>query len=224
MSQDKIKVHFIKNAKRFDRIYTEEKSALGRFLDRKLRWDMKERFERTLEECGDITGKTIIDIGCGTGRYMEALLEGNPKLILGVDFASEMISEAQKNIEEKASGSLCKFVVGDFNQISFEDKYDISLAIGIFDYVEEPLPMLKKIRMITKEKLIASFPREGTLRAKLRRWRYKFLSCPVYFFSEREVKHFLDEAGFTDPKLEIIGQIIFVVTGAGEKRGSGLRT
>lgn len=209
MTDDLVQKHFDRKADDFDSIYTGRKSAIGRFLDRKLRWDMEKRFQRTIEECGDVSGKTIIDVGCGSGRFMQPLQEKNPKLILGVDFAPTMLVIARKILREKMPDSPCEFVVGDFNELEFKTNFDITLAIGLFDYIADPLPMLKKMCRITDEKLIATFPIKGTLRARIRKLRLSLYSCPVFFFSPDEVVKMLESAGFIDIKWEIFGQLIF---------------
>jgi len=210
MPEDLVQKHFDEEAESFDSIYTGQKNAFSRFLDKRLRWDMEKRFERTIEECGDVTGKTIIDVGCGSGRFMEALQDKDPKLILGVDFAPTMLEIAQKILFKKKPDSPCRFAVGDYNNLSFKQPFDITIGIGLFDYIANPLPMLKKMRQTTDEKLIATFPRRGTLRAGIRKIRLSLHKCPVFFFSPEGVEDMLKEAGFNDIKQEIFGQLIFV--------------
>ena len=210
MSKDQVKKHFNKKAQAFDSIYSGEKNIFWRFLDKKLRWDMEKRLQRTLEECGDVTGKTIIDIGCGSGRFMKALQKKRPKMILGIDFAPNMIIMAQKILNKNNPGSPCRFVIGDFDQMQFKSNFDIALAIGLFDYIADPSPLLSKIARITDGKFIATFPRAGTLRSTLRRLRLKLQSCPVNFFTIDKVNHLIKKAGFSQMKYEIFGQLIFI--------------
>lgn len=210
-SKNRVKNYFNKKAQEFDDIYSGQKNVIGRFFDKKLRWDMEKRFERALEECGEVAGKTIIDIGCGSGRFMKALQEKKPKLILGVDFAPQMIHLAQKILNENTPDSPCKFVIGDFSQMHFKRPFDIALAIGLFDYISESLPILKKIHQVTTEKLIATFPRKRTLRARIRKLRLKLYSCPVNFFTVDQVERLIEKAGFSQISREIFGQLIFVV-------------
>jgi len=33
-----------------------------------------------------------------------------------------------------------------------DKKFDITIAMGVFDYVKDPLPLLKKMKELTKEK------------------------------------------------------------------------
>ncbi|NQS98614.1 MAG: methyltransferase domain-containing protein [candidate division Zixibacteria bacterium] len=209
MTEDLVQKHFHKKADDFDSIYTGQKSGIARLLDKWFRWDMEKRFQRTIEECGDVSGKTIIDVGCGSGRFMEVLQGKNPSLILGLDFVPNMLIIARKILSEQMADNPCELATGDFNRMEFRKPFDITLAIGLFDYIAEPLQMLKKMRHVTREKLIATFPRAGTLRSAIRKVRLSLYKCPVYFFKPEQVRSMMEEAGFTDIQLEAFGQLIF---------------
>lgn len=208
--KDTVREYFDKKSEDFDSIYSGNKNFIGRYLDKKLRWDMEERLQKTIRECQNILNKTIIDIGCGSGRFIEALQVKSPKLLVGIDYAPNMISIAKKRTESKKSFSNPILIIGDFKQLHFKSVFDIVLGIGLFDYVEEPLPILVKMRGITKEKIITTFPRKGTFRAFIRRIRLRLNSCPVYFYSLPQVEHLIEEAGFSIETREIFGQLIFI--------------
>ncbi len=210
MPPNLVSKHFNKTAKEFDSIYTGEKSRFSRILDRWFRWDMDERFCRVIEECGDVEGKTIIDVGCGSGRFIEQLQMKHPKLILGVDFAPNMLAIARMILHNRMKDSPTLLVAGDFNQMYFKINFDITLAIGLFDYIADPLPTLCKMREVTSEKLIATFPIRGTLRAHIRKIRLGLRRCPVCFFTLEQAHNLLKTAGFTNIESDIFGQLIFV--------------
>ena len=61
-------------AKNFDAIYghTGHRSALGRCVDRAFRQVMVRRFEETLRQTEKPAIHSVLDIGCGPGRYTAA--------------------------------------------------------------------------------------------------------------------------------------------------------
>ena len=78
-------------AKQFDSIYTGEKSAVGRVLDRWLRQDIFGRFDWVMRKAGNVKDNTVCDIGCGSGRFVTELAKRGARRVLGVDVAPEML-------------------------------------------------------------------------------------------------------------------------------------
>ena len=65
-------------------------------------WGSKEsqtiRF-RVLTEVGELSGKSILDVGCGTGDFYKFMSENGifPKKYIGIDINPLMIAMAKKN-------------------------------------------------------------------------------------------------------------------------------
>ena len=59
-----------------------------------------QRLTQAVVEATDLSGKKIIDIGCGDGTYTFELLVKNPDYILGIDAAEVAISTASKKASE----------------------------------------------------------------------------------------------------------------------------
>src|SRR5271165_4740131 len=55
-----------------------------------------------------VAGLDVVDLGCGTGRWLENLKEGEPRSLLGVDPSREMLRQATKKL-----GSAARFVRAD---------------------------------------------------------------------------------------------------------------
>ena len=95
-TQETVTKYFDVAAEEFDSIYTGEgKGFWGRLLDRSLRKDMYERFRLTVENCGDIPDRTVLDVGCGTGRFSIALAQRNARVV-GIDPAPTMLAIANR--------------------------------------------------------------------------------------------------------------------------------
>src|SRR5581483_8466813 len=83
-------------AEEFDSIYTgKDKSAISRALDRFFRADIYQRFDWVMERAGDVRGKTICDVGCGSGRFVVELAKRGAEHVTGVDIAPEMLRIAR---------------------------------------------------------------------------------------------------------------------------------
>lgn len=62
-----------------------------------LRWEEIEYFVEYMKKYSSDEKISILDVGCGNGRFLETLeISGLPYLYLGIDESSGMINEAQK--------------------------------------------------------------------------------------------------------------------------------
>lgn len=191
---DMVRRYFDQAADDFDAIYGG-KGWLGQWIDRHFRWDMYERYRLTFETCGDVAGKTILDIGCGGGRYSIEFAKRGAAHVVGLDFASNMLALAREHAEAFGVRDQCEFVLGDFTEAQFDERFDITIAIGVFDYVAEPRPFLEKMASLANEWVIASFPSKSPIRTPIRKVRYWFKRCPVYFYDQIQIHHLLDGLG-----------------------------
>jgi len=198
-------------ASKFDAIYSGEKATFSQFLDKIFRKDMFERLEFTIKELEPIENRSFLDVGCGSGRYcLELCLRGGRKVV-GIDISPLMINLA-KNITKKYNcESKCEFIVGGIFNYESNEIFDITLGLGLLDYVKEPLPLLKKMRELTKDKVILSFPRLNTWRAPVRKIRLSLKGYVVYFFTKKKIQYLMTQAGFERFKIEKIRKLYCVV-------------
>lgn len=151
---------------------------------------------KVIKECGKCT---VLDIGSGPGVNSVTWLKNSEATqLLGIDFAENMNEYARKNAETEGLGTRCKFVEGDFLTYNFNDKYDVSAAMGVSDYVNEMDVFLKKMDAVSNKAFVVSWPLNG-LRMALRRYRY---TCPVYHYNEADVRRLHE--GLNIKSLEII--------------------
>ncbi len=193
----------------FDAIYTGNKGLIGRSMDRWLRRDIYQRYEWVMRESGtspDLSGMTVCDIGCGSGRFVAALAKRGAQ-VTGLDFAPDMLKLAGQLVEKEGVTDRCKFVLSDVLDWKTDQKFDQVIAIGFWDYVADPLPRLKVIRGITKKTFLSAWPRAGTLRASIRKVRLKADGCPVYFYTQEQAEDYLKRAGFRVDSHVILGQL-----------------
>jgi SAM-dependent methyltransferase len=199
-----------RTSRKFDSIYSHDKSRLANWLDGIFRWDMYERFDYTMKRSEPIEGRSFLDVGCGTGRYALELADKGARKVVGLDIADEMVKTCEDRARAVGLANRTLFVRTDLLQFRPETRFDIAIGIGLFDYVRNPLPVLTKMRESASDRAILSFPRAGTWRAFVRRIRLGLLGCDVYFYSEQRIRGLLDQAGFKRYDAVKIGQLYCV--------------
>ncbi len=195
--EEKVRVHFDDDAERFDSIYKTEKSFVARFIDDFWRGVVQKRLEINVEKLQPLKGKKILDVGCGSGRFCLAFAKEGAAKVVGVDFAKLMIDIANELAKEQGVAAQCDFRVGAFPDIISDSDapFDASTANGFFDYIAEPVPIIAKMRELTKGKMILSFPKAIEWRVPVRRARFWLKGTPLFLYREEQVKKILEEAG-----------------------------
>ena len=171
-------------------------------FDRIFRKGVYERQAIAVQACKEIPNAKVLDIGSGPGVNSVSLIKNaGASHIFGVDFAQHMIDYAINTAKEEAVADKCTFVLGDVLTYDFGDrKFDYAYALGVFDYVEDAQALLSRMSQLSTGSFMASWPENG-LRMALRRYRY---TCPLFHYTEQQVKDLHKKAGIPADKLEII--------------------
>jgi predicted RNA methylase len=199
-------------ASQFDSIYTgANKTGFQRFMDKFFRKDIYQRLDWVMQKCGDVRGKTICDIGCGSGRFVTEFAKNGAEHVTGVDVAPDMLKLANTLVEKDGVAEKCDFVLSDVLNWKTDKKFDITIAIGFWDYIMEPPERLRLIRNMTNTTFLSAWPRFWTWRMPVRKVRLQYiLGCPVYFFRKSQVYKMLEGAGFEVVSCETIGKLFCV--------------
>jgi 2-polyprenyl-3-methyl-5-hydroxy-6-metoxy-1,4-benzoquinol methylase len=196
-TETRVRDHFHLDAHRFDAIYEEGKNPLDRFIDHVWRGVVRRRFDITLDKLEPVRGQSVLDVGCGSGRYGLALAARGARRILGVDFAPAMIDLARQLAEKAGVSQACEFRVGAFPADVANERFDAAIALGFFDYVPNPADLVRAMRECTTGKLVMSFPKAWEWRVPIRRLRFLAAGCPLFLYSGAQVKKVLADAGVT---------------------------
>jgi 2-polyprenyl-3-methyl-5-hydroxy-6-metoxy-1,4-benzoquinol methylase len=195
----------------FQRIYTHRKSKFANTLDQIFRKDMYERFVFTIEHCEPIKGRTFLDVGCGNALYSLELARKGAAKVVGIDISEVMIGLCKKSAENENLADVCTFIQTDLLDYKPGSTYDVSFGIGLFDYISNPLPVLKRMREVSTDKAIMAFPRLWTWRAPIRKVRLARKGCDVFFYSKAKIEKLLRDAGFSRQEIFKVGKLYCVV-------------
>jgi 2-polyprenyl-3-methyl-5-hydroxy-6-metoxy-1,4-benzoquinol methylase len=191
----KVRGHFDADARRFDAIYDDaNKDPFSRWVDRVWRGVVRRRLQLTLQLLEPLAGKSILDVGCGSGRYGVAFAEHGAARVVGIDFAQQMIGLALGLAREHGVDQRCEFIAGSFPEDVPEGRFDACTALGLFDYVANPVPLVRRMRELAPVSVL-SFPKAWEWRVPFRRLRFWLKGCPLFLYTEARVKEVLHQAG-----------------------------
>jgi len=199
--ETKVKDYFTRAAKEFDNIYENRGALITKLANLVFRKGMRERFVIVLQLCGagDIS---VLDIGCGAGRFTIPLAERGMQ-VMGIDYSAEMIRMADNYVKARTKGTnkplrishVCADFLSDFNS---DEKFDVTLAVGVLDYLKDPLPFLKKMKDVTRGRMIISFPSKYTPQMPIRKIWLATKDCPVYFYTRTRIVELCTLAKISD--------------------------
>jgi tRNA (mo5U34)-methyltransferase len=101
-----------------------------------------ERFRRGIPE--DLSGKTVLDIGCNAGFYSVEMKRRGADRVLGIDFDDRYLAQARLAAEALGFDiEFRKLSVYDVHQLG--ERFDLVLFLGVFYHLRHPLLALDLI-------------------------------------------------------------------------------
>lgn len=93
--------------------------------------------------------RLILDIGCGDGRLVNALISEKESRVIGLDVSDHGFAEAKMTAIQEAHHHLVECVECDACQIAFQDDYFEAIILRFsLHHIEETQPALGKIHRI----------------------------------------------------------------------------
>lgn len=127
-------------------------------------WVVENRLKRTypltamrmLAELGGIREGICIDIGCGTGNLDVELAKRSNFTIVGLDIDPDMKPLFEKRIREANLQDRVRFVVGDAQQLPFEDdSADVIVSRGTLTFIPDIGKCLREVDRVLKPSGVA---------------------------------------------------------------------
>jgi SAM-dependent methyltransferase len=189
---ERVRSRFRERAQAFDDLYEDE-----RWLVRTLRPGLFRRRRLAVETVAAYDAPRVLDVGCGSGRIGEFVLEAGAADYVGVDFSEPMIDLARQRLDH--FGDRTQLIVDDFLTAPLGGRFDVILALGLFDYLAEPHRFSRRMFELcaTGGCVVGSFPTWSLLKGPVRTVRYEWIgNCPIFNYSRRELELMFGASGF----------------------------
>jgi SAM-dependent methyltransferase len=194
-------------AGRWDEIYSESGNPLARAWDRLTRSNVRRRFARTFERAGDLHGRSVLDLGCGSGRYLvEAALRG-ARRVVGVDFAPEMIETSRSVVASRSVAGVVELRCAKLETLELDGTFDLVIENGVFDYLDDTRAGLEQARRWMGGTYVATFPDRRAPRALPRSLYWRAHGFRIHLFDPDAITGLARDAGFQHFEIEKIGPI-----------------
>jgi hypothetical protein len=106
-----------------------------------------------------------------------------------------------------------RLIEEDFLELDLPETFDVVLALGLFDYLDDPARAAAWMQAHCAETLVATFSRRDRIKTPIRRLHYEVVHrCPIYFYVEADAEALLRGAGFARVEFVSRGPRGFFVT------------
>jgi 2-polyprenyl-3-methyl-5-hydroxy-6-metoxy-1,4-benzoquinol methylase len=178
-------------------------------LARLYRWRFRlfglEKTQRQLIEGirqADLTGKDLLEIGCGAGHLQRALLRSGARQAIGVDLSARLLEEARREAQQAGLSARTDYRQGDFVGLADElAAADIVILDKVICCYPDPERLLAAALDKTRRVLALTYPRDrlftragvALMAALLRLAGCRFRP---YVHDPANIEHWIRRAGF----------------------------
>jgi SAM-dependent methyltransferase len=203
----RVRNRFRAKAQQFDDLYEDE-----RMLVRLLRPGLFRRRQLAVDTVRSYDAPRVLDVGCGSGRIGELVLETGARRYVGIDFSEPMIALAQARLERFAER--VELITDDFLAAPVDGPFEVVLALGLFDYLPDAGAFIAKMFELCAGggSLVGSFPAWSLVKGPVRKIRYEWIGdCPIFNYTADQLRATLSSAGFDQIELLAPGRSGFLV-------------
>lgn len=194
--RDTVKDYFSAQSTYWDALYdeTSKKNFLHYELTRR-----KEIVFQLVDGIGRDNLRTALDLGCGAGNYLVPLAQMGLDTV-GTDISEDMLGLAREKLDA-LNDVKATLVQADCYNLPMQDhEFDLVLAIGLLEYLDNPDAALREIRRVMSSKghAIVTLPNLYKLRNLLNPYYY-LVRIWSYFFkrpSRKKAAPSPEEFGF----------------------------
>ncbi len=126
----------------------------------------------------------VLDVGGGSARIGEPFLEQGASTYVDVDLSDSMLELARARLER--FGDKVTLIQGDFLAVEIPGSFDVVLALGYFDYIEDAPAHVRRISGLLAPggSVVSSFPRWTWTKGPVRKIRYEVINnCPIFDYT-----------------------------------------
>lgn len=138
----------------------------------------------------DLAGKTVADIGCGTGRHWQKIYAKDPALVMGFDISAGMLNQLSRKypdaIIQRTDDNLLKTIAD-----SSIDCLITTLTIAHIENIEEAISSWSRVLINGGDLIITDFHPDSLAQGGIRSFRHrgKSLSVTNYIHPLEKVKN-----------------------------------
>jgi magnesium-protoporphyrin O-methyltransferase len=148
-----------------------------------------------------IAGRTVLDIGCGTGHLHHVLLDEGAVSVVGVELHGDLLDRARELARELGHEDRVVYLEGDFTELTGQiEPADITILDKVVHCYDDPERLVQLSTAYTRRLYALSFPQDSRRMKFIIRFlgpvASLFLPYRTRFTHPDVVRGWVREAGF----------------------------
>jgi len=164
-----------------------------------------------IQRLNDKSFKSLLDIGCGTGRVLSLITDKFNVKVSGIDLSEGMIEKAKDLLGESAD-----LKVGDSENLLWDDDtFDVITCNASFHHYPNPIAVLKEMKRVLKPDgrvIIADPWMPNPIKFLINLLLRLINTGDVKMYSEDEMTKMLENCGFVSIDVEVSRKFFFIAT------------
>jgi 2-polyprenyl-3-methyl-5-hydroxy-6-metoxy-1,4-benzoquinol methylase len=157
---------------------------------------LRQTFGKADAEQGPLSGKSLLDFGCGVGRLCKIAREYGIRTT-GIEF-----DPRAREVAEKAGGLDIYSSIEHLSTTISAARFDWIIMWDVIEHLRQPWCELEKLSSLLRPDglLLLTTPNVGSLRAQVlgKRWENIVNPTHFYYFTRRSLRLALGRAGFSE--------------------------
>jgi tRNA (mo5U34)-methyltransferase len=175
-----------------DGIWTAPDHFLGNYPQ--FKWD---RFKKVVPE--DLTGKSVLDIGCNAGFYCLEMKRRGAERVVGIDEDPRYLAQAE--LAAEVMGLDIEYLqLSAYDVAKLGQRFDLVIFMGVFYHLRHPLLALDLIREHVTDDLLLF---QSMMRGSMNPWRaaadYDFFDPSLFDAADAPLMYFIENRFAGDP-------------------------
>jgi len=174
-------------------VWTAPDHFLGDYPNQKFK-----RFAHALP--ADLTGKSVLDIGCNAGFYSVEMKRRGAARVLGVDWDERYLAQARFAADTLGFGDVEFAKLSVYDVGSLGERFDVVIFMGVLYHLRHPLLALDLIHEhVADDMLIFQSMQRGSPRVMDVAEDYEFAETDIFHESDYPKLHFIEHRYAKDP-------------------------